>query len=398
MKTHPGESLAGPPAEVPVSPRTEKHEGQSAGPHLALDKPPSADQGEPAPPARPPRRAWRWAALGLLAAVGIGVGVVYYLSVRDWVSTDDAFIDGHITAVSSRVAGHVAKVCVRDNQWVNRGDLLAELDPRDFEARSAAAEAALGTARANAKQRTLGVTAAQAELEQAQADLLAAEARNQQADSHLQRIEALVPQHAASQDSLDEARAADRVTRADLTAMRQKVHAQEAAVEQARAAVLAAESTVKQCEAEVRQTQLKLSYTKISAPISGHATRKNVEVGAYVQVGQPLLALVDPEVWVIANYKETQLTDVRPGQPVTVRIDMYPGVRFSAHVDSIQRGSGARFSLLPPENATGNYVKVVQRVPVKIVFDDPRQIQRYTLGPGMSVVPAIYIGAPDESH
>ncbi len=147
-------------------------------------------------------------------------------------------------------------------------------------------------------------------------------------------------------------------------------------------------------EAEAAQARLNLSYTKIYAPISGHVTRKSVEVGTHVQVGQPLLALVDPDIWVLANFKETQLAKMQPGQPATVTVDTHPGVKFAAHVDSLQRGSGARFSLLPPENATGNYVKVVQRVPVKIVFDDLKQIEQYELGPGMSVVPTVKIDEP----
>ena len=152
-----------------------------------------------------------------------------------------------------------------------------------------------------------------------------------------------------------------------------------------------AEADVLRAAAEVRQATLNLSYTKIVAPVSGHVTRKSVEAGAYVQVGQTLCALVDPHVWIVANFKETQLTEVHPGQPVTVAVDMYPGVKLKAHVDSVQRGSGARFSLLPAENATGNYVKVVQRVPVKIVFDNPQEIESYLLGPGTSVLPTVNI-------
>jgi membrane fusion protein, multidrug efflux system len=148
---------------------------------------------------------------------------------------------------------------------------------------------------------------------------------------------------------------------------------------------------VRQAEAELKQARLNNSYTKVYAPVAGLVTRKSVEAGAFVQVGQPLLAIVDPNVWVIANFKETQLAKMRPGQPVTVTIDTHSGVKLAAHIDSVQRGSGARFSLLPPENATGNYVKVVQRVPVKIVFDDLKQVEQYGLGPGMSVVPIVNI-------
>ena len=244
---------------------------------------------------------------------------------------------------------------------------------------------------------------------------------------------------AASQDSLDEAVAADRVANADVAAVRQRITAQEAAIRQAEAAVAAAESGVRQAEsgvaarlaaqgsaeaqfagsksapkqvaqgrsqtdvaeaeairaeAEAKQARLNLSYTKIYAPISGHVTHKSIEIGAHVQIGQPLLALVDPDVWVIANFKETQFARMQPGQPVTVTVDSRPGIKLAAHVDSVQRGSGARFSLLPPENATGNYVKVVQRVPVKVVFDDLRQIEQYGLGPGMSVLPTVKVDEP----
>ncbi len=158
-----------------------------------------------------------------------------------------------------------------------------------------------------------------------------------------------------------------------------------------------AEFEVARAEAEVTQARLNLSYTKILAPVDGHVTSKNVEPGAHVSVGQPLLALVEPNLWVVANFKETQLTNMRVGQKVSVEVDGYPGIKFAAHVDSIQRGSGAYFSLLPPENATGNYVKVVQRVPVKIVFDDPAQVAAHLLGPGMSVVPTVDVRTPDQA-
>jgi membrane fusion protein (multidrug efflux system) len=168
-----------------------------------------------------------------------------------------------------------------------------------------------------------------------------------------------------------------------------------------RSQVDAARAEIAQARAQVEQAELNLSYTEIRAPGSGYVTRKSVEPGTSVQVGQALLALVPHEVWVVANFKETQLTRMRPGQPATVEVDAYPGVEFRAHVDSIQRGTGARFALLPPENATGNFVKVVQRVPVKLIFDDPQQVAAYTLSPGMSAVPAVDVtapGAPSGQH
>jgi membrane fusion protein (multidrug efflux system) len=304
----------------------------------------------------------------------------------------------------------------------------------------AIARAAVATTESQQAEAKAQLTAAEAALAQAEAEVQAAAARRDRGRSHLARIEPLVAEHAVSRDTLDDATASVQVTDADFTAAQRRVAAQEAAVQQAQAAILAANSGRQQAEAvvnarladlrraeaqlrsarsapkqvaqsqsqadgatadaaraeaEVKQAALKLSYTKIYAPVAGHVTRKNVEPGSYVQVGQPLLAMVEPDVWVVANFKETQLTEIRPGQPVTVNVDTYPGVDFAAHVDSLQRGSGSRFSLLPPENATGNYVKVVQRVPVKIVFDHPRQVARYLLGPGMSVVPTVNIAAAE---
>lgn len=431
------------------------------------------------------RRPWVWALVGVAALVAIGAGVSYYLYSLSYESTDDAFIEGHVVPISPRVAGHVAKVYVTDNQWVRQGDLLVQLDPSDFEARLAAAEASLSAARWALKSRSLGadvtqitssasveeataavegvkanletaraavttansqatesqaqLAAAQSARKQAQADLEAAEAKLQRANTSLNRVQGLAREHAVSQDALEEAQANQRVANADAAVARQRIAAQEASVRQAEAAVAAATSGIRQAEAgvaaqqaalaraeaqrtaagsapkqvaqsrsqsdaaqadvaraeaEVRQARLNLSYTKIHAAISGNVTRKSVEQGAYVQTGQPLLALVDPAVWIVANFKETQLDQMHSGQPVSVTVDTHPGVTFAAHVDSIQHGSGARFSLLPPENATGNYVKVVQRVPVKIVFDDLKQVEQYGLGPGMSVVPTVRLAEP----
>jgi len=408
---------------------------------------------EPTSPRKPAKRPWVRATFALLAVVGTAVGVRYYLYAMVHESTDDAFVDGHVVPISPRVAGHVAKVQVTDNQWVSKGDLLVELDPRDFEARLSAGEAALAAARAGERSRSIGVDvtritssagvdqatgavaaakaavdtaraavaaaqsqvteaqaqlpAAQAALDQAQAEVQAVEARGDRERAHLQRIRQLVPQNAASEESLSDAEAAERVARADLVAARHKVAAKTAAVKQAEAAEAAAESSLHQAEtmvagkeaglreaeaqlasakaaphhvaqsrsqadgatadaaraeAEVRQARLNLSYTKIYAPVSGHVTRKSVEPGMYVQVGQALLALVEPELWVVANFKETQLTSVRPGQPATVYVDTYPGVPFKAHVDSVQRGSGARFSLLPPENGHFSLIPTVHKL------------------------------------
>lgn len=365
---------------------------------LAGAEKPNASQPEVELPAKPARRPWVWALMGAAVVAAVGVGVSYYIQSLAFESTDDAFIDGHIVPVSSRVPGHLAKIFIEDNQLVQKGSLLAELDSADFQTRLAAARAALKTAEATSKARLTGVASAMADLEQAKADLVAAESREQRAAAHMKRIASLVPERAASQDSLEEAQAAAKVAHADVTAMREKINSKQSAVEQAKAAVAATESAVLQAKAELEQAKLNHSYTKVYAPITGHVTRKSIEDGAFVQVGQPLMALVDPDVWVVANFKETQLAKMRQGQPVVVTVDTHPDVKFAAHIDSLQRGSGARFSLLPPENATGNYVKVVQRVPVKIVFDDPKEIEKYGLGPGMSVVPKVKIDEPGRSN
>ena len=261
-------------------------------------------------------------------------GAYYYGYAMSHESTDDAFIEGDVIPISPKVASHVARVYVTDNQQVRAGDLLVELDPRDY-------EATLAQAKAN-------VAAAQAQAVLAQADA--------------RRFEELLQQNAVSRQERDTAVAKSRTTTAQIA----------------------------QLEAAVHQAELDVSYTKILAPETGRITKKSVEPGSYVQVGQPLFAIVPDRLWVIANFKETQLRYMRPGQPVTVEVDAYPGRVFEGHVDSIQRGAGARFSLLPPENATGNYVKVVQRVPVKILFDQVPDAS-HPLGPGMSVEPTVMV-------
>jgi membrane fusion protein (multidrug efflux system) len=289
----------------------------------------------PAGPGRPARRRPLWLGLAGAAAILIFIfGVPYLRYARTHESTDDAFIDGHVVAISPKVASNVLRVHVDDNSRVKAGDLLLELDPRDFEAR----------------------------LAQARGNLAAGEAEAVRARADAQRYERLVEQGFVSRQDRDNAIAKDR----------------------------AAAGQLEQLKAAVRQAELDLSYTKIYAPESGRITRKSVERGGYVQVGQTIFSIVPERVWVTANFKETQLRYMRPGQPATIRLDAYPDRRFKGHVDSIQAGAGARFSLLPPENATGNYVKVVQRVPVKILIDegpDPTHV----LGPGMSVVPVVKV-------
>jgi membrane fusion protein (multidrug efflux system) len=417
----------------------------------------------------------------VVLVVGLIFGLRYWAYARSHESTDDAFIDGRIVQVSPKVSGYVAKVYVKDNQEVKEGDLVAEIDARDFESRLEQARAALAagtarlkeartgveltraTARANVQQASAtvqqarsgvetqraaaaaertritqagaGVAAAQANVAQARSQVAAAEAEATRAQADVARYQELFQKDEISRQRLDQAIAAARTAAAALDAARQRVTAAEAQVSEARASEstaaenarraqtqvsgaqagvgeafgrLAQASTgpqqvavsqaqaetagasLEQLEAAVRQAELELSYTKIYAPESGRVTRKAVEEGVLVAPGQPLMAIVSGEIWVTANFKEDQIGKFSPGLPVEIKVDAYPDKIFKGHVDSIQMGTGSRFSLIPPENATGNYVKVVQRVPVKLVFDEQPD-PGHMLAPGMSVEPEVRI-------
>ncbi len=347
----------------------------------------------------------RWLAFGILAAAAIG-GAPYAKSYWDWsfshVSTDNAFIDGDIAQVSSRIAGHVAKVYVNDNQTVHTGDLLVELDPADFQAALDEANGGLVAAQADLSAAKSAVEEANAQIAAAEANVAQAKAQAASREAELQRAQADLAQYSraratAAVSTLEWGKADTnaRTAQAAFDAAQKSTAAAEAQVNQAHAAaqarqgqVAVAEARINTATAALEKARLSLSYTKLVAPSDGRVTRKSVEPGNFVIPGQPLFALVSPDVWVTANFKETQLTQMRPGQKAELEVDAYPGMKLHGHVESIQQGAGARFSLLPPENATGNYVKVVQRVPVKIVLDEQPANGR-VLGPGMSVTPTI---------
>ena len=259
-------------------------------------------------------------------------GIWYYVYWTYHQDTDDAFIDGHIYMISPSVPGPVIKIYVDDNQLVKKGDSLVDIDPRVYEAR----------------------------LNQAQAEVASSSASAHQTELDLARYTKLYHENQISQQTYDHARSAVDVAKAQLKLDLKK----EAAA------------------------ALDLSYTKIVSPSDGYVTKKTVELQDYEDAGQTMLAIVSPNVWVTANFKETELRGMKKGDLVEVTVDAYPGKVFKAHIDSIQAGSGARFSLFPPENATGNYVKVVQRIPVKIVFDGPVSSRPF-LAPGMSVIPVV---------
>jgi len=352
-----------------------------------MDKEPAAPL--PPPPATPaPGR--RGAIVFGAVLLAVAAVVLYYVTfVAPYESTDDAFIEGHVTLISPRVSGPVVRLLIEDNQVVKEGDPLLEIDPRDFETKLAQTRADLTAARSQLEQARAQVAVDEAKAAQQLAAVTAAEAEAGRAGADLQRYQS-VESRAVSRTQLDLEQTQAKSTAATLEVARQKAKAAEAQVGLSRANVETANAGVEQARAKMEQAQLDLSYTKVAAPVDGRVTRRSVEKGAYVQTGESLLALVPANVWVVANFKETQLTHMRPGQPVSIHVDAFPGRDFKGKVDSLQAGSGARFSLLPPENAVGNYVKVVQRVPVKIIFDEPLD-PRLDIAPGMSVEPEVRV-------
>jgi membrane fusion protein, multidrug efflux system len=350
--------------------------------------------------------------IALVFGGAVIAGLVYMVNSAAYQSTDDAFIDGHIIPVSAKIAGRVQSVYVDDNQSVNKADLAVELDPRDFDAAARQKDAALASSQANAAgaQAALQVAIAHIRTEQAtvesdQATAAADAAQNDKAQSDFKRYQELFKTKVVSPQDVDQFRATAQSAQATLNAAEKKVLSDEALVSEARAQVDAYAGLVQSMNAQIHESDANLataklnqSYTRILTPESGWVTQKSVEPGAYVQAGQSLFALVPKQVWVTANFKEDQIRRMRAGQPVEIAVDALHGEKFRGHVDSIQAGSGARFSLLPPQNATGNYVKVVQRVPVKIVFDEPINTGNgLPLGPGESVIPTVRFSDPDYS-
>jgi membrane fusion protein (multidrug efflux system) len=393
-----------------------------------------------------------WIVAGLIIVVLFAVGAWLWLTAgRE--STDDAQVEAHVIQIAARVPGSVLRLPVGDNRQVDAGTVLVELDPRDYEVAVTKARAELANAEASAAaarssvpitsttvssnvttalgsvaQARGGIEQAQKELEAARARLTTAEARLREAEANatkaardVERLRGLLAKDEVSQQQFDATVAAAEAQRAAADSAKSQVaeagagiRVAESKLEQTRAGEQqaqaglrtaqtgpeqiaasraragSAEAHVREAKAALDQAELNLQYTVVKAPAKGTVSRKTVEPGQVVQPGQPLMALVlldNP--WVTANFKETQLKDMRPGQPATIKVDAYGGREYKGKVDSIAAATGARFSLLPPENATGNYVKVVQRIPVKIVLEagqDPEQVLR----PGMSVAPTVY--------
>jgi membrane fusion protein (multidrug efflux system) len=328
----------------------------------------------------------------LVLAIGAAVAaLVFWLYARQYESTDDAFIEGHVIAVSPKVSAIVQRVYIDDNSRVKKGDLLVELDARDYAAALAQAQGNEASAQGKLREAQAQVSISHAEIDQAQAGLQVAQANAQNAQSDLDRFLSLDAQ-ARSKQQLDNATAAQRSTAAQVEDAKAKIAAAQAQLVDAQMAVLTAEGNLQAAQAALQQARNNFGYCKIYAESDGVIARKDVEPGAYVQVDQPMFSIVQYDVWVVANFKETQLADIVPGQPADISVDAYPGRHITGKVQSIQNGTGSRFTLLPPENATGNYVKIIQRVPVKIQLDaNQNDDPDHLLSPGMSVEPSVKV-------
>lgn len=395
----------------------------------------------------------KWLLIPVLLVLIVG-GFAAWQYLSKWESTDDAQVDGHIHPVNARVGGTVVSINVKENQHIEAGTVLAQLDARDYEIAVARAEADLAQAQATAAAARAGVPVASSaagmqitsseaiaerakggvevankELLAAQARLASAQARVREAQANatktgrdLERMKQLVVKDEISQQQYDSVAGAAEAARAavdsaqagvlqaeqEIAAAQARTHQSQAELQQAqaeaqgaktapqqviisRAQTQSAEARVQLAKTALDQARLNLEYTSIKAAVAGTVSKKTVEAGQVVQPGQPLMAVIPREdVWVMANFKETQLSDMHPGQAATVAVDAYGGRVFNGHVDSIASATGAKFSLLPPENATGNYVKVVQRIPVKIVFDQDEPVA-HQLRPGMSVLVKIRV-------
>lgn len=458
------------PSPVPSEPAPVAAEPSSPAGGGPGEKPVTAPLGsETSPPPSLFRRPPVLIGIVVVVLIGLVFGGRALARALTHESTDDAFVEGHIVAVSPKITGHVVKLHVADNQVVKKGDLLLEIDPRDYEQQVKQAQAALDVAvakhktavesvaltsatgqaavtqassgvgamraqsdatRVRAAQVATQIAGAEANLEQARARVLAAEAEVTRTESDVKRYRELFEKGDVSSQRFEQASAANRVAAANLEAARKQVKAAEVSLKQAREEQAAANATVTQsrsmideargrldqantapkqvavarAEAEsadadieraraaLEQAKLNLSYTKIYAAESGRVARRMVEEGAFVSVGQAMLSIVPDDVWVVANFKETQLKDMKPGQEVEVEVDALGGATFRGKVDSIQAGTGSKFALLPPDNATGNFTKVVQRVPVKIVFDGA-ELEKYRgrVTPGMSTLVSVKV-------
>jgi membrane fusion protein (multidrug efflux system) len=323
-------------------------------------------------------------------------GFFFWFARRNQVSTDDAYTDGNVITMVPRVSGYVVQLNINDNVHVNKGDLLVRIDPRDYLTAQDQAQAALALAKAqlDSAQQALRIARVQypAQLVSAEAQQQAAAAALEQAERQYARQHE-VDRRATTQENIDASTSQQLSSAASLKSAKAQVQVASLVPEQIRQAattVAEREAQVKQAEAQLAQADLNLSYTEIRAPSDGFVTRRSVQLGDYLTAGATMFLIVTPDVWVTANFKESQIGRMRPGDRVDLEIDAYSGYRLSGHVQSIQYGSGSRFSAFPAENATGNFVKIVQRIPVKIVIDRGLDPDR-PLPLGLSVSPVVHL-------
>lgn len=351
-------------------------------------------QASSAPPRTPPNKRVL-AVVGLIALVAIGAGGRMWYRSHHYVETENAYVTGRVHQVSSRVAGVVTKVLVDDNQLVKAGDVIAELDPADhavrveqIEAQIASVEQQLKQSAAQSQQVRAQASAAGAQVKQSEAQLLRA---RQDAERFGQLYNDTMK--AVSKAEVDASSAARAAAVADLAARRDNAAAAQAQIGAAEAGSEVLKAQVKVLQAQLKDARQQLAYNRIVAPVDGRVGRRSVEVGARVQPGQAMLAVVEDNVWVVANFKETQLAGLAPGQTVSLEVDALPDHHLVGRVDSFAPASGNQFALLPADNATGNFTKIVQRVPVKITLD-PQDVKKYAgrLVPGMSVVAEVELG------
>ena len=304
-----------------------------------------------------------------IAIVGLALLAYFIVDVLTYQSTDDAYVETTTVSVAPKVSGQIVEVLIKDNQRVNEGDLVARIDDTDYKIK--------------VDQMTAQYERALLNQQNAKANLNAANTNIEVAKKDLERYKNLYEAGAVSKQTLDAAQAKYDSSKAQQVTAEQSIFSDNDSK--------VADADLKVLKAQKDQAEVNLSYTNIYAPQSGTVASRRVEKGMYVQVGTPLFTIVPDNIWVVANYKENQLRHMKPGQPVDIKVDTYPNKVFKGKVDSIQRSSGAKASLFPPENAVGSFVKIVQRVPVKIIFTEEIDPDQYNVVPGMSVVPKVKI-------
>ncbi|EKM7177654.1 HlyD family secretion protein [Cronobacter sakazakii] len=335
--------------------------------------------------------------LGIVVVIMVIGAIIWWFMTRNLETTDDAFIEGDAVTVAPKVAGYVTELRVKDNQRVKKGDLLVVIDPRDATAQRDQAQAQLSLAESQLHQAQAQLALAKvqypAQRDQAKAQVLRAQAELANARAEYQRQRGVDPR-ATSKQNIDAANAQLRSAEAGLANAQAQLEVAEQVqlqIRQQETNVEARQSQVEQARAQLKTAELNLSYTEVRAPFDGYVTKRNVQNGTLVQAGSALFSIVSPDIWVVANFKESQLERMRPGNKVEISVDAFPDLELEGHVESIQQGSGSRFSAFPAENATGNFVKIVQRVPVKIVIDKGLENWNQPLPLGLSVEPEVTV-------